>query len=164
MCIRDSAWAIGFPRWPIFKLVSFLQYLVFFRADFCTEQLYCACRMVFRMFFAFLIFDPNWPFCKGYSLCEMADFHFNSFQWFFACFWHFLFLTQIDNFAKGIIFASAIAFARWPIFKIVSFLQYLVFFRAVFCTEQLYCSCRMVFCMFLAYFNFWSKLTIFQGI
>ena len=21
-----------------------------------------------------LIFDPNWPFCQGYSLCTMADF------------------------------------------------------------------------------------------
>ena len=53
---------------------------MFFRAVFCTEQLCCSCRMVFRMFLAFLIFDPNWPFCKGYSLCmgsspcKMADF------------------------------------------------------------------------------------------
>ena len=31
----------------------------------------------------------------------------------------------------------AIAFARWPIFKIVLFLGYLVVFRAVFCTEHL---------------------------
>ena len=33
--------------------------------------------------------------------------------------------------------AKAIAFARGPIFKIVSFLEYLVFFRTVFYTEQL---------------------------
>ena len=26
------------------------------------------------MFFLILIFDPNWPFCQGYSLCTMADF------------------------------------------------------------------------------------------
>ena len=50
---------------------------------------------------------------------------------FFQCFWHFKFLTQAEHFAK------AIAFARWPIFKIVSFLEYLVFFGAVFCREQL---------------------------
>ena len=50
-------------------------------------------------------------------------------EWFFACFWHFLFLTQTEHFAKAI--------ARWPILKVVSFLECLVFFRAVFCTEQL---------------------------
>ena len=144
--------------WTSFKLVSFLQYLVFFPAVFCTE-LYCSCRMVFRMFLAFLIFDLNWPFCKGYSLCmgyslfKMADFQtclispifgffFEPFfaqnnstalvEWFFACLWNFQFLIQTDHFAKALAFAWAIAFVRWPIFKLVSFLQYLVFFRAVF--------------------------------
>ena len=74
------AWAIAFARWPIFKIVSFLQYLVFFRAVFSEEQLQCSCRMVFRTFLAFFIFDPNSAFCKGYSicmgssLCKMADF------------------------------------------------------------------------------------------
>ena len=34
-------------------------------------------------------------------------------------------------------FAKAIAFARWPILKMVSFLEHLVFFGAVFCTDQL---------------------------
>ena len=127
------------------------------------------------MFLAFLILDPNWPFCKGYSLCKMADFQnrlisrifgffFERFfaqnnsnvlvESFFACFWHFCFLTQSDHFARAIAFAWAIAFERWPIFKIVSFLEYLVFFRAVFRTEQLQFSCRMVFCMFLAFLIF----------
>ena len=32
------------------------------------------CRMDFDMFFWILIFDPKWGFCKGYSLCMMADF------------------------------------------------------------------------------------------
>ena len=42
------------------------------------------------------------------------------------------FFTQTDYFAK------AIAFARLPIFKIVSFLEYLVSSpQAIFCTEQL---------------------------
>ena len=40
-----------------------------FRAVFCTAQLLCSCRIVFCMFLAFLILDPNRPFCKGYSLC-----------------------------------------------------------------------------------------------
>ena len=32
-------------------------------------------EIVFRKIFWILIFDPNWPFCEGYSLCTMADFH-----------------------------------------------------------------------------------------
>ena len=73
-------WAIALVRWPIFKNVSFFQYLVFFRAAFCTKQLSCACRIAFRMFLAFLICQPNWPFCKayslymGYNLGKMPDF------------------------------------------------------------------------------------------
>ena len=46
-------------------------------------------------------------------------------------------------------FAKAIAFAWWVIFKMVSFLEYLVFFDAVFRTEQLEMICRMDFDMFL---------------
>ena len=53
----------------------------------------------------------------------------------FACFLHFYFLNQTDHFAKAIAFAWATAFARWPIFKIVSFLEYLVLSRAVFSKE-----------------------------
>ena len=29
---------------------------------------------IFAYFFGILIFDPNRQFCKGYSLCKMADF------------------------------------------------------------------------------------------
>ena len=36
---EDFAWAIAFARWPIFKMLSFLEYLVFFGAVFFTEQL-----------------------------------------------------------------------------------------------------------------------------
>ena len=32
------------------------------------------CRMDFDMFFEILIFDPKLGFCKGFSLCMMADF------------------------------------------------------------------------------------------
>ena len=69
------AWATDFTRWPIFKIVSILEYF-FFRAAFCTEQLLCSCRMVLEMFLAFLIFDINLPFCKGYSFWKMADFQY----------------------------------------------------------------------------------------
>ena len=159
------------------------------------------------MFSWMLIFDRNWPFCKGYSLCMMADFqnrlispvfcvtssgflHRTTLTWlknrfshvflnfncwpkvtilqrlwplhdgrlsksshfsniwsflkrsfaennsnmikesFVACFVECQFLTQTDHFAK------AIALAWWPILKIVSFLEHLVFSQSVFCTEQ----------------------------
>ena len=37
--------------------VSFLEYLVFFEAVFCLEQVAMICRMDFDMFFGILIFD-----------------------------------------------------------------------------------------------------------
>ena len=54
---KDFAWARAFARWPIFKMVSFLEYLVFFGGVFCTEQLEMVSRMNFDMFFGILIFD-----------------------------------------------------------------------------------------------------------
>ena len=47
--------------------------------------------------------------------------------------------------AWAIAHAKAKAFARWPIFSIVSFLEYLVFFRAVFFTELLQSEYRIDF-------------------
>ena len=72
------AWAMPFSRWPIFKFALFFEYLVFFWAVFCTKHLYCSCRMVSRMFLAFLIFDLSWPFCKGYSLCFLKLSHLSN--------------------------------------------------------------------------------------
>ena len=57
-------------------------------------------------------------------------------------------LAQIEYFAKAIAHAKAIDFARWPIFYIVSFLEYLVFFRAVFCAKLLQSEYRIDFDMF----------------
>ena len=102
------------------------------------------------MFFRILIFDQNGPFWQVYSLCKIADFQndvifgiFGIFSsGFFAhnyfkvlvesissCFLELFFLTQTDHFGK------AIGFGKWLIFKMVSFLEYLVLFRAVFCTQ-----------------------------
>ena len=47
------------PFLPIFKMVSFLEYLIFFKAVFYIEKLYCAYRVVFGVFCAILFFDPN---------------------------------------------------------------------------------------------------------
>ena len=74
-------------------MLSFLEYLAFFEADFWKKQLLLICRKDFDMFFGILILDPKWAFCK--------------------------------------------AFAWWPIFKMLSFLEYLVFSGADFCAEQL---------------------------
>ena len=57
-------------------------------------------------------------------------------------------LAQIEYFAKAIAHAKAIDYARRPILNIVSFLEYLVFFRAVFCKELLQCEYRIDFDMF----------------
>ena len=46
---------------------------------FCTQQLSCGRTIIFRSFLAFLISDPNLPFCKGSSLCGVANFcHFKN--------------------------------------------------------------------------------------
>ena len=108
----DFAKAIAFAWWPLFKMVSFLEYLVLFGAVFCTQQLEMLCRMDFDMFFGILIFDLKWWFCKGYT---------------------------------------------WPIFKMVSFLEYLVLFGAVFFTQQLEMLCRMDFDMFFGILIFDPK-------
>ena len=55
-------------------MVSFLEYLLFFAAVFCTEQLQIICRIDFDIFFEILIFNQKSGFCMGYSLCIMADF------------------------------------------------------------------------------------------
>ena len=52
-------------------------------------------------------------------------------EWFFAFFWNFQVLIETDHFAKGI------ASARWPVLKMVPFVEYLEFFRPVFSTEEL---------------------------
>ena len=79
--------------------------------------------MIFRTVLAFLIFDPNWPFCMGCSPCIFANFgHFQnalifrtlgvlgggflqitilmwSYNDFLAPFWNFKLLTQTHHFA-----------------------------------------------------------------
>ena len=55
-------------------MISFLEYLVFFGAVFCTEQLEMSCRMDLDILFGILIFDIKGGFCMGYSLFKMANF------------------------------------------------------------------------------------------
>ena len=44
------AWGIDLPKWRIFKMLSYPDYLVFLHAVFCTEQLYAFRRIIFGMF------------------------------------------------------------------------------------------------------------------
>ena len=120
---EDFAKAIAFARWPIFKMVSILEYLVLFPEAFCKEEPWMICRMDFEIVFGILIFDPKWGFCKGYSLCMITDFQSglfprifsvfwsgyftqNTYKWFvewiLTCFLELLFLTQSEVFAKAI--------------------------------------------------------------
>ena len=78
---------IAFAKWLIFKMVSFLEYLVFFRAVFCEQLLKCASRIDFWMFFGISIFDPNQPFWQGYSPCKMADFQKGVISGIFGLLW-----------------------------------------------------------------------------
>ena len=73
----DFAKSIAFAWWPflaIFKMLSFFEYYLFFGAVFCIEQLQCVVETFLACFYAFLIFDPKWRFCKVYSLCLVAIF------------------------------------------------------------------------------------------
>ena len=66
--------AIASAKWLTFKMVSFLEYLVFFQGVFCAQLPQCASRIDFCMFFGISIFNSNLPFLQGYSLWKMADF------------------------------------------------------------------------------------------
>ena len=68
-------------------MLSFLEYLVFFGAVFCTEQLQMICRMDVDMLFGILIFDPKSGFCMGYSFYMMADFENYPISPIFSVFW-----------------------------------------------------------------------------
>ena len=103
----------------IFRILA-----VFWSCFFHRTTVMC-CRNVFSMFFAFLIFDPKWGFCKGYSLCLAAIF---------------------DNFQNAFIFRILAVF--WSRFL-----------------HRTTAKCfRNVFSMFFCIFNIWPKVRILQGL
>ena len=65
--------AIDLPKWRIFKMLSYLDYLVFLHAVFCTEQLYAFRRIIFSMFLRKKKLKITCPFCMGYRLTKMED-------------------------------------------------------------------------------------------
>ena len=66
-------WAIDLPKWRIFKMLSYLDYLLFWQAVFCTEQLYAFRRIIFSMFLRKKKLKITCPFCMGYRLTKMED-------------------------------------------------------------------------------------------
>ena len=68
---------LGGHFWQVSKCSHVSNISCFFEAVFCIEQLQCVVETFLACFFAFLIFDPKWRFCKGYSLFLLAIFgHF----------------------------------------------------------------------------------------
>ena len=54
-------------------MLSYLDYLVFLHAVFCTEQLYAFRRIIFSMFLRKTKLKITCPFCMGYRLTKMED-------------------------------------------------------------------------------------------
>ena len=64
---------IDLPKWRIFKMLSYLDYLVFWDAGFCREQLPAFCRIIFSMFLRKKKLKITGSFCMGYRLTKMED-------------------------------------------------------------------------------------------
>ena len=121
--------AIAFAWWPIFNMVSFLEYLVFFWSDFLHRTTLNDLKKGFWHVFWILIFDPNWPFCKGYSLCMAANFgafskscHVSNISYFLEPFFGSLALSLLSPLGNRPFWAFwfTIAFGRWPYFPFFS--------------------------------------------
>ena len=81
----DANWPFckGYSLCIVAIFADFQNRLIFrilgvFSSVFWKEQLFCASGVVLRMFMAILIFEPNWAFCKGYSL-SLRSGHFSNF-------------------------------------------------------------------------------------
>ena len=80
------AWAIDLPKWTIFKMLSYLDYLMFLHAVFCTEQLYAFRRIIFSMFLRKKKLKITCPFCMGYGFTKMEDLQNNLISQLFGVF------------------------------------------------------------------------------
>ena len=162
--------AIAFALWPvlaIFKMLSFLQYQLFFWSRFlhrttlsCLQKRFLHVLGIFFLSKRNILHELQLLLC-GHFWQFLKWFHFSNISCFFEPFFgqkkfnviietfcgrfrQFYFFTYPEYFAQGI------GFALWPfltIFKLLSFFQYQLFFRPVFSIEQLECVCRNVFRM-----------------
>ena len=63
--------AIALEKWLIFKIVSLLEYLIFFFEKVVAQNYFhVIVELISASFFGILNVDPNRPFCKGYSPCN----------------------------------------------------------------------------------------------
>ena len=157
--IDNFAKAIAFPFCqfcPWWKSCHFSNIRCLWEPFFAHNTLKTLLENFFRMFKKILNLDPKWQFCKGYSLCIVANFGHdgkvatfrilgsfesrffaqNSFKTLLECF--FSMFWRILNFDPNWIFC--IAFPLWPTLALMEKLplfEYYVFCRAVFCTQQL---------------------------
>ena len=74
-------------------MVSFLEYLMFFRAVFCTEPLQVICLMDFHMFFGILFFDSKSGLCMDFQ----NGLIFRIFSVFYSGFLHRTILNDLFN-------------------------------------------------------------------
>ena len=158
--------------------------LAVFSSRFLHRTTAMCCRNVFSMFYAFLIFDPKWQFCKVYSLCLVAIFgHFqNALIFRILAVFSSRFLHRTTAMCCRNVFSMFYAFLifdpKWQFCKVYSlclvaifghFQNALIFpILAVFSSRFLHRTtamcCRNVFSMFLCIFNFWPKVTILQSL
>ena len=138
--------SIGFGRWPIFKMVSFLN-IWWFLSGFLQRKTLTCFQNRFSDVFGYLSFWAKLTILQSLQPLQDGRFskwsHFSNIwcflkrffaqnnskllaESFLARFWSFEFLSQTDHFAKSI------AFARWPIFKMVSFWNIWCFFKRFF--------------------------------
>ena len=121
------AGAKSIAKWPIFKIVSFLEHLVLFRAVFCTYR--TTVMLMWNSFchvFRILNFHSNWPFCKGYRLCmgyrlcKIADFQNGHISQIFGVFSNGFFHRTLMFLYNGF----------WHVFGIFNFLPKLTIWKA----------------------------------
>ena len=139
-------------------MVSFVEYSVLFPAVFFAENnskflvesfLTCFGKKIWPKLHILLglYTYKNSPFLENLVFFP-AVFAQNNYivlvESFSVCFWE-----KKKHFTQTSHFAWAIELQKWSIFKMVSFLEYSVFLQAFFCTQQLYCSYRIIFGMFL---------------
>ena len=145
---------LGGRFWQFSKCSHFSNISWFLEPFFCIEQPQCVVETFLACFYAFLIFDPKWRFCNVYCPCLVAIFNMFSFfeywrffgavfcieqlqcvvETFLACFYTFLIFDPKWRFCK--VYSLCLV----AIFKMFSFFEYWLFFKAVFCIEQLQCD------------------------
>ena len=123
-----------------------------------------------------LIFDPRWLFCKGYSLCMMADFQNRLISRIFGVFWsgflHRTTLTWLKN-RFSHVFWILIFDANWPFCKGYSLCMMADFknrlisricgvFSSGFLHRTTLTWLKNPFSHVFLNFNFWPKLTVLQ--